>query len=531
MKISLKRLDNSGVAHHLLIALIAIVIVASFGAYKVFFSQASTGYVTRSAVVKVATSEGCWLAGRVWSNSNCTIKCRDTGDTYKTKRGSDGTTRGYCVNAVAVAVSAADCKNYGRRFVHELGCTRKVTDKSALGATQCIYSNHTYVAASGTDRCKLICPSGYTIVSNICVAPKTSTTTQPTTVTTTPTTTTTATTAQTLETVDTTQTATKTCADGKPVNANGLCTDGKQPTVTNTSTNSSVSDTTPLKCPDGSKPDTNGKCTKEVVIAPPPAVNIVVVDSNLSKKDCLLLGREWIPRSNSAGQLKGCSMVSCNKKADSIVTNSGKPFCKSKRFESNYAARLSKSKCKELHRQWVEQVKLCAQFPNQDRKSKKIITADQCVGAYSTYYIRPGKNDECFKPSFFNRAQAVAKKVGSPLGAVLRSGPAAFCNAKKDWTWDSTARECKRDRKVNVAEIGSGGTNDSSQTILAGEALYNVMNACNKREGYEWVRGKCRSNTTTTKLPVAEQNTDDGCNAWILTDWSGKPLEEPVCAG
>ena len=542
MRFRLRKLNTAGVAHHLLIAVVAVSVVAGFGAYKVFFSKAATGN-DRGAIAYASTPEGCWLAGRTYdstsSDPRCTGTCRDKSTTYVAAK--DGRL-GYCTLAVAIDVTDKDCGMLGRRYVNNIGCSRKIAQVNDPGATQCRFANNIYIADAkvrdycalkcpdgfhkavgvcppvattgsnnvvsndqaactaahrvwdaNTKTCKATCVTGYVLSGTTCVTPavkaeaeakaactaahkvwdtagkKCGTTCMQ---------------GYTLSgAICTVSKPTKSCAIGVVYDSvTDTCADGKPPVltcvapaklsgtqcvVTGTSSNPTNNDeqnnsNQPAPCTDGSQPGADGKCATDPTTAPTPETNIVEVDTTINDKDCLLLGREWIPKATSVGQKKGCSMESCNKKADVLKPNNGKPFCESTKFKSNFALRLSKAKCDELHRQWIQQVDLCANFPNQERKNKEVVNAPQCVGKFSTYYIRPGTNDECFTPKFFNRAQAVAKKVGAPLGAVVKVGPAAFCNAKKNYTWDKKAGQCKKDRVV-VPQLGEdepeGGNN------------------------------------------------------------------------
>lgn len=173
MNIKINKLDSKGVVHHFLIALLAITLVASFGAYKVFFSSASTttafsyAEVDSNALFDVTTEGGCWLAGREWKPAH-TAKVKDKKDKKaktkqvpagcaKTCRYGDGkdiasTAKGvkYCKKAIDL-IDPAKCVNeYHRRFVHEVGCAKRVADVSLNNSPHCSASPYNnYVREEG----------------------------------------------------------------------------------------------------------------------------------------------------------------------------------------------------------------------------------------------------------------------------------------------------------------------------------------------------------------------------------------------
>lgn len=176
MRLLPKKLNSAGVAHHFLIAVLVVVAFASFGAYRVFYSKAATAPAASQYIAKVATENGCELTGRIWKDNDClgsaaligkSDPCRNKDATYKTKQGSDGTTRGYCTTALAVTMSENDCVNsYHRMYVKELGCARRAGQDNTNDARQCIgnaknavadtdpYKKYVnYVAESNIDKC------------------------------------------------------------------------------------------------------------------------------------------------------------------------------------------------------------------------------------------------------------------------------------------------------------------------------------------------------------------------------------------
>lgn len=173
------KLNATGVAHHFLIALVAVTLVASFGAYRVFFSKASTNSafsyagVDSNALFDVTTEGGCWLAGRKWQPAHTAKVKNKAGKVVRDKKGNaktkqvpagcskvcrygDGkdiasTAKGvqYCKKAIDL-IDPVKCVNeYHRRFVSEVGCTKRVADVSLNNSAHCNSPNSNYVREEG----------------------------------------------------------------------------------------------------------------------------------------------------------------------------------------------------------------------------------------------------------------------------------------------------------------------------------------------------------------------------------------------
>ena len=118
-----------GAAHAVLVFVVVLVLVGVLGfvGYNAWQRKVSnagdTGSVgTNTAYVfHVVTAEGCNLAGRVWSNGNCTAQCHN--GTYKKVTLKSGST-GYCTGSIDTAIGASSCKGYERKFVNNLGCAK-----------------------------------------------------------------------------------------------------------------------------------------------------------------------------------------------------------------------------------------------------------------------------------------------------------------------------------------------------------------------------------------------------------------------
>lgn len=565
MRLNLKKLNSVGFTHHALIALFVMFSVAGIGAYRVWQSSAAT--VNSENLVKVVTENGCWLAGRTYDTTkkDCANTCRNAAaGTFKTKVGSDGTTRGFCTNAVAETMTAEDCTvTLHRYYVTEIGCARRVDQDNTNNARQCLPGYPNYVADGAKDKC---------VAATIAPAPTTSSS------------------APTADTIDKT-----TClnlgrtANSSAVNCNRACatdtgtlligpsskqyycdkavavitetrcvelhrawlTDGcarradqkdtnnasqclsgypyynanynNGSTSTQTSTDiceksqaeatanetngtpggKPASTTGDTATEDPSDPSTNtgddsgdeGGCAASKVIAghevcdsdpvitqPPLDQTELQVDGSISPKLCDLLGRQFVQGTKEAPG--GCSMNRCQKQKDGVKMkrNNGIEYCE------GYVVKLEKSKCNELHRKWVDEVKACATFYNQDRKKKTILNAEQCTKPFTTYVLHSESEgrDECLKPSTVQKLQGVAKASGKPFTYVASLPPKGVCKLRPGMIWDH-GKCIKKPKPATQSSSSAPSQNDATDiTPATTNQAY-----CESTLGRKWSGGTC----------------------------------------
>jgi hypothetical protein len=323
------------------------------------------------------------------------------------------------------------------------------------------------------------------------------------------------------------------------------------------------------KCPDNSKlscPVTNedgatlelhnGQCVAVTVEADV----IVPVDKDFKGKQgerkCQLLGREWISKGN--GGENGCSIETCRNNKDGRprtvqVTGDSDDdtqkrtdtVCVSYRNDAPYAVKLdpkakqSQKKCEALSRVWIEQVKLCAQVPNRDDKDHTIVKAEQCAGKKTTYYIfkEKAKTDECFSPSYFDRAKGAAKSVKGSLVAALKQGPKAYCNTVKggNYHWQDNKcavdrRKCPNGKLVAVNQNCPTKPCSDGSTVFVGQNCPVLIDTTycdlhpNEVPRCKDVNGKVDCGkagikaNSRTDCPI---NTPVGCNSTPGREWKG----------
>lgn len=278
------------------------------------------------------------------------------------------------------------------------------------------------------------------------------------------------------------------------------------------------------------------ECKQKVVVA----TAIVPVDTSfkgkVGEKHCELLGREWIGKPSGGktinGGQYGCSLVTCSREADGAPRQpKDGPVCVNYQYDAAYAVPLSKKTCSDLHREYIAQVKRCAQVPNRKDKDHKIVGAEQCRdGGHSVYYIfkASSKNDECFTPNYFQRARAVVKATGGSISKALKQGPRAYCATVKRGNYHWNGKRCVIDRKTcwngnsiavtktcppePIPEVPGGrGADGGGQTPpITPQSMAARFKACQAAGrgtdfDFNWKTGKCTltSNTgsgSTTQL-------------------------------
>lgn len=279
----------------------------------------------------------------------------------------------------------------------------------------------------------------------------------------------------------------------------------------------------------------NGECMEKTL---DPQVVVPVDKSFKGKKGqehCELLGREWIGKPSGKkvinGGEYGCSMFTCERERDGAPrqTENG-PVCINYQFDAAYAVTMTKKKCDDLHRVYIDQVNRCAQVPNRKDKNQTIVNAKQCEGKkHSVYYIfkENAKNDECFSPGYFDRAKSVTKSVGGSLSSALKQGPRAYCNTVKRGNFHWDGKGCVIDRKkcwngqsvpVNAncppqpAPAAQGSTGTGTSDDGGGTTAYGGPNQdlCGQL-GRVWSNGTCLKQCVGGGAPVVA-SPYDYCN-------------------
>ena len=204
----------------------------------------------------------------------------------------------------------------------------------------------------------------------------------------------------------------------------------------------------------------NNECKQPVVEADVVRPVDETFKGEWGEKKCLLLGREWIGKPKGKeinGGKYGCSLVTCNLLQDGRPKH--KAYCISNKFDSPYAERMSQAGCEKLDRQYIEQVGMCAKVPNRKDANQTVVGAKQCKGSKTVYYIYKAadRNDTCYTPSFFQRAQGVVKVTGGTLGDALQAGPKAYCGIVKGgaFHWDKNKNACVKDPQYKQCSNGT----------------------------------------------------------------------------
>jgi hypothetical protein len=132
-------------------ALVVVLAVSGLG----YFGYVQSSANTTPYEVAVSSEEGCKLAGRKWEGGDCKKECRHTGvagNTYKQTNGKP--VRGYCSAAVNTNIDISRCNNdLHRKYVKEIGCSRRPAQLNTNDANQCIPPFDNYVAENNTDKC------------------------------------------------------------------------------------------------------------------------------------------------------------------------------------------------------------------------------------------------------------------------------------------------------------------------------------------------------------------------------------------
>ena len=170
------------------------------------------------------------------------------------------------------------------------------------------------------------------------------------------------------------------------------------------------------------------------VSARPPAMSMV--DAAVSQPACALLGRTW------DGQ--GCRRDRCVRAADAIRPAVNAEVCLRGGPEgARYGNPIAESRCRALHRRFVDAVNLCASVP--ERSRPLIDKAAACVAPYTTYAVhseRDADYDECLRPQQAHRWEREALRQGRQVGEYVASRSRTLCSFRPHAVF--TGGECRR---------------------------------------------------------------------------------------
>lgn len=147
--------DQRGASHQLLVAILLVTSFASFGAWRVFNSQAASSQYA----ISIASEAGCDLAGRTYdpndkSENKCQSKCQKA-DVVFVKYDSNAKRPAYCKGYIATDIEQTRCiEQLHRVYINNLGCARKANQNSSNNSKYCpdkLFPN--YIAEGSTDRC------------------------------------------------------------------------------------------------------------------------------------------------------------------------------------------------------------------------------------------------------------------------------------------------------------------------------------------------------------------------------------------
>jgi hypothetical protein len=291
-------------------------------------------------------------------------------------------------------------------------------------------------------------------------------------------------------------------------------------------------------CLGGQQPTTDGTCQEDSVKDPAKDPTILKLDTNIDKKTCELLGREWESGAKDASgkKIKGCNVEKCDKKDAKLVKpENGKPYCQ------GYVVKIDKQKCEELHRVWVAESKACAAAPDQTKKdgSKKngvkAVKSDQCQPPYTTYVYKADGRDECMKPSTVEKLKGIAKQTGTPFVALTNMSKAGVCNVQPHKHWNGN--KCVKDKPA-TQNTGQGHENpniggdgkDPADTPGVNEAFCGDLGR--KYSGSTCATGPHACINSSYELTNYKDDTRwDTCVPHTLLDPQlGSPDDSPQCS-
>jgi hypothetical protein len=139
-------------------------------------------------------------------------------------------------------------------------------------------------------------------------------------------------------------------------------------------------------------------------------------DPDLSRRDCALLGRKWLPG-------RGCARHQCVPGAVPFKRGRDTEMCRVRgNGNFGYGSTVEFRRCQKLGRRWIAEVNWCASNP---RRSVAVIrNAPQCEGnrtVYVTLSETEGRYDMCLRSRLADQIVKLARKDGTTVaGQVAR---------------------------------------------------------------------------------------------------------------
>ena len=171
-------------------------------------------------------------------------------------------------------------------------------------------------------------------------------------------------------------------------------------------------------------------------------------DPRLSRSQCALTGRVWIPGS-------GCARHRCVPGARMFKEGHNAELCELSGPKGWFFAQpIAARRCTDLGRVWIGQINSCASNPNRARRV--VPNAPQCTGRGQTYVDHretEGWYDECVSPHRLARLQRIARHEKESLNDAAQDRNRFNCSYRAGWTMDGGV--CvKREGPVPASQQG-----------------------------------------------------------------------------
>ena len=192
----------------------------------------------------------------------------------------------------------------------------------------------------------------------------------------------------------------------------------------------------------------------------------IAVDARLSKRECALAGRQFVPG-------RGCARHHCVKGATMYKEGHDAELCQRPGRDGwAYGQPINSRRCKELGRVWIDEINICASNPN--RTNKVVPQAPQCRNRAATYVNHSeleGYYDECLSPHRLKKIQNVAKRQRISLSRAARDRSRFNCSYRAGWVMKGGVCVV-RDGPPRPADLGGTFMTGDSVSWRADDELY-----------------------------------------------------------
>lgn len=189
------------------------------------------------------------------------------------------------------------------------------------------------------------------------------------------------------------------------------------------------------------------------------ATSAASVDRALTARECALAGRVYLKGA-------GCSRTRCVAGATMYKEGKDAELCERRGRDGwAYGQPINSQRCRQLGREWIAPINICASNPDRSGKGKVVPRAPQCTHRRATYVNHTeeeGLYDECLSPKRLRELERVAQREGVSLNQAAADRNRHNCDYRPGWVMQDG---------VCVVRQGPPPAGDLGGTFMTGDSV------------------------------------------------------------